>query len=256
MRLDFATIIGITAGLGLNFAGIILGGSPLLLYWNLPSVFITFGGAIASTVVQFPVRDLANFPSVLSHAFIDHRLEPNKLIADLVRYAEVARRDGILALEAVTDEIDDEFLITGIQLAVDGTDPELIRSMMETELENLSARHGRGKLMCEALMDFCPAWGMVGTLLGLVGMLKSLSDVASIGPNMAVALLTTLYGCIGCYIFFKPMSQKLGIRSNEEILVREMIIRGVMSIQSGDNPRIVAQKLRIFLAPSQRAQLT
>ncbi|MBI3099753.1 MAG: MotA/TolQ/ExbB proton channel family protein [Planctomycetes bacterium] len=255
-RFDLATIVGILAGFGLNVAGIWMGGSPLLLYWNLPSVFITFGGALASLVVQFPIRDLVTFPSVLAHGFIDHRLEPHKMIANLVRYAETARRDGILALEAVTEEIDDEFLITGIQLAVDGTDPELIRSMMDTELEYLSQRHQRGKRMVECMMDMCPAWGMIGTLIGLIAMLKQLSDVSSIGPNMAIALLTTFYGAIGCYLFFKPMSQKLDLRNAEEILMREMIIRGVMSIQSGDNPRIVSQKLRIFLAPNQRTQVT
>jgi len=165
----------------------------------------------------------------------------------LVKYAEIARRDGILALENVTSKISDPFLISGIQMAVDGTDPDLIETIMSNDLEAVQSRHAEGKALFDNAGKYAPAFGMIGTLIGLVVMLRNMSDPSAIGPAMAVALITTFYGALVANVFALPMAEKLALRSREEILLKQIIIKGVMSIQSGDNPRIVEQKLRTFL---------
>lgn len=249
--LDVASILGLVLGLVLIGLGIV-SRTSLGLFLDLSSVYITFGGACAATVLQFPGPDLAQLPRVLWQIFWVRPQSPRGLIRDLVRYAEIARRDGILALESVTDEVRDEFMVRGLQLAVDGTDPESIQQMLVTELENLQDRHERARRVFDALATYLPAFGMVGTVIGLVAMLRNLHDPKVIGPAMATALLTTLYGLLGCYLVAMPIARKLEIRSREEAQLKEMIIRGVMAIQSGDNPRIVEQKLRIYLAPRLR----
>lgn len=253
--IDITTVVGLVLGcivLGLGM----LADNPPSLYYNLPSIMITFGGAIAATCIQFPMDELLSFPKLMARVFFTRPQSATKLIKDMTHYAEIARRDGILALEGVTEEIEDKFLVRGLQLAVDGTDPELIQQMLSTELDNIAARHSRGKKLVDALAFYCPAFGMVGTLIGLVAMLKQLDDPAAIGPGMAVALLTTFYGALACYFILTPFAKKLERRSEEEQTLKEMIIRGVMSIQSGDNPRVVEQKLSIFLAPRLRAAKT
>jgi chemotaxis protein MotA len=253
MRLDIATIIGIAGGFALIGIGIIITpGASLLMFWDPASVMIVVGGATACTLINFPLRDLANLWRVTMLAFREDRLDPNKLIGDFRRYADIARRDGILALENVTHEVKDPFLVRGIQLAVDGTDPEMIQTMMRTELDYIQDRHNRGIRILKQLGTYAPSFGMIGTLIGLVIMLANLSDPSKIGPSMAVAIITTFYGAILAYLVAIPLGEKLTIRNNEEALVKEMMIKGVMSLQSGDNPRIVEQKLKIFLAPKLR----
>lgn len=248
---DIATLIGLITGFTVLVTGILMR-TEIKYYADLASVFITIGGSTAAVIAQFPIADLLRAPLVAAKAFITRPLAPHKLIRDMVRYAEIARRDGILALEGVTEEITDDFLVKGLQLAVDGTDPELIHQMMNTELQQITDRHEKGKRIFEALVVYLPAFGMAGTLIGLIAMLRVLDNPKLIGPKMALALLTTLYGVIGAYLVCRPISEKLEMRSQEETLLKEMIIRGVMSIQSGDNPRIVEQKLKIYLAPRMR----
>lgn len=253
MRFDIATVIGIVGGFVLIGTGIaITPGSRFDMFFDPPSLLIVVGGASACVLINFPIRDLANVWRVIRHAFSEDRLEPNKLIGDFRRYADIARRDGILALENVTHEVRDPFLVRGIQLAVDGTDPEMIQTMMRTELEYLQDRHNRGIRVLKQFATYAPAFGMIGTLIGLVIMLANLSDPSKIGPSMAVAIITTFYGAVMAYLIATPLAEKLTIRNNEEALVKEMMIKGVMSLQSGDNPRIVEQKLKIFLAPKLR----
>lgn len=251
--LDFMSILGIICG----FAVLILGistaeGGELRYFWDPPSIFITCGGTLCAIMMTFPMRDLANLVKVLRHAFIYRSRSAVKVIGDFRKFADIARRDGILALENVSSEIDDPFLIKGIQLAVDGTDPDVIQTMMRTELDQMADRHARGIDVLKKFADYAPSFGMIGTLLGLVIMLQNLSNPEMIGPAMGVAIITTLYGAIIAFLICVPLSTKLDIRSKEELLIREMMIKGVMSIQSGDNPRIVEQKLRIFLPPSMR----
>ncbi|MEA2062225.1 MAG: motility protein A, partial [Gemmatimonadota bacterium] len=173
-------------------------------------------------------------------------------IATLVSFAERARREGILALERHMEEIEDEFLSKGIQLAVDGTEPELMRSILTTELDYMERRHTNGAGILTTAGALAPAFGMCGTLIGLVLMLLTMSDPSTIGPKMAVALITTFYGAILANLFFIPLSNKLKRRSEEEVLVKELMIEGILSIQSGDNPRIVEQKLTSFISPKLR----
>ncbi len=251
--MDIATIIGILVGvLLLGWSVMSSAGESAGVFINVPSLLIVFGGAASAVLISFPLKNVLGMFGVVRKTLQQKSRSPVKLIKDLVSYAEVARRDGILSLENLTKEIDDEFIVKGIQMAVDGTDPELIEQIMTSELESLEERHSSGKALLDALGKYAPAFGMIGTLIGLVVMLANLDDPDKIGPGMAVALITTLYGAIAANLVFIPMADKLEKRSGEEILLKTIVIKGVMSIQSGDNPRIVEQKLKTFLPPSLR----
>ncbi len=213
---------------------------------------IVAGGTIAVALMSFPLRQVLAVSKVIKHAFLTKPRNPRALIAELVKFAEVARRDGILALENITRDNDNKFLVSGIQMAVDGTDPELIEQIMSSEVETVADRHSGGKSLLDNMGKFAPAFGMIGTLVGLVLMLANMDNPEAIGPGMAVALLTTLYGSMAANMVFLPLGQKLALRSQEEIMLMSITMRGVMSIQSGDNPRIVEQKLKIFLPPATR----
>ncbi len=246
--------------------GIMIGflGTWLLVCWALfasgditifadPASFILVVGA--SCTVAFyatPIRYLKQVRSILQRAFFFQAEPIEKIIDDMVHYAEIARRDGILSLENSTKDMKDEFIVHGIQMAVDGTDPELIEQIMTNELNNLVDRHEAGKGIFDTVGKYAPAFGMIGTLVGLVIMLQNMNDPAKIGPGMAVALLTTLYGALIANGVALPLADRLARRSAEEVMVKTIIIKGVMAIQSGDNPRIVEQKLRTFLPPSDR----
>jgi len=257
--MDIATIAGLVIGTLFVFFGIVTEELKMENIWafvNPPSMMIVGGGLFAAVAISFPLKDLLRIPKVLMVCMKGRKDSPVDLINKLVQFAEVARRDGILALEGVTDEINDEFLVRGIQLAVDGTDPELIEQIMNTELDNLGDRHTTGRRLFESMTKYAPAWGMIGTVMGLVLMLKSLSadvDPELIGQGMAIALITTFYGAVLANFVFNPLADKLIARQDEEMLMRNIVVRGVLAIQSGDNPRIVEQKLRIFLPPKLRA---
>lgn len=254
--MDIATLVGLIAGIALIAWAIISGaGDKVGGFLDYPSVAIVVGGTIATTLISFPLRDVLGMVKVVRNAFFAKESSPQKLIQDLVSYAEIARRDGILSLERVTREIDDAFLVKGVQMAIDGTDPDLIEQILNTELESVAERHAMGKSIFEIMGKYAPAFGMIGTLIGLVIMLQNMSDTSSIGAGMAVALLTTMYGAIIANLVCLPMADKLGRRSQEEIMLKQIVIRGVMSIQSGDNPRVVEQKLKTFLSPSMRATM-
>lgn len=216
------------------------------------SIAIVLGGSTAAALVSFPLQNVLGIVGVVKKAFFSKPRDVRQLIADMVRYAEVARRDGILSLENLTHDMEDEFVKSGIQMAVDGTDPELIEQVMTSELDSVIERHDRGKALFEAIGKYAPAFGMIGTLVGLVIMLQNMDDPSAIGPGMAVALLTTLYGALVANMVALPIADKLAVRSEEETMLRRVVIRGVISIQSGDNPRIVEQKLLTFLPFVQR----
>ena len=249
--MDMTTIIGLVAGLAIVVMGITSTGS-LSTFIDLPSVYITIGGSICATVISFPLNELIDVISVVRKTVFIKAQPVTETIATLVSFAERARREGILALERHMEEIEDEFLAKGIQLAVDGTEPELMRSILTTELDYVEKRHATGQLVLNVWGYMNPAFGMIGTLIGLVLMLKTMSDPASIGPNMAVALITTFYGAMMANLVCIPLEKKLKRRSEEEMLVKEMMIEGILSIQSGDNPRIVEQKLTSFVSPKLR----
>lgn len=244
--MDIATIIGLVGGIGLLLWAII-SKSPLGAFMDSGSVAIVLGGAVSAVLVAFPLSSILGTAKIVKNCFFAKSRDPKELISDMVRYAEVARRDGILSLENVTNEIKDPFLVSGIQMAVDGTDPDLIETIMMNDLEAIEQRHEDGKAIFDSIGRYAPAFGMIGTLVGLVIMLGNMNDPASIGPAMAVALLTTLYGAIIANLIALPMADKLGLRSKHELQLKMIVVKGVMSIQSGDNPRIVEQKLLTFL---------
>ena len=252
--MDIATLVGLLLGAACVLLAILLGGS-ILAYIDAPSMLIVVGGGFAATLTSMPLLLFMKFPKVFKKVVLHKSAEPQELISQLVELAEVARRDGILALENSIDQIDDPFLVRGIQMAVDGSDPEVIESIMETELENLMDRHEVGKKLFDGLGRYAPAFGMIGTLIGLVAMLSNMDDPSKIGAGMAAALITTLYGAMLANMVFLPLADKLGQRSTDEVLLKTMIIQGVMSIQAGDNPRNVESKLLTFVPPAQRVSM-
>jgi len=248
--MDIATILGI--GMGSLLLGWAMFSENPGIFLSAHAIMIIAGGSAATLLVAFPLRNVLNLPSVLKNVFFSESRSAHKLIADLVKYAEIARRDGILSLENMTGSIQDKFIVKGIQMAVDGTDPELIQQILESELDSMGERHSDGRSLFETVGRYAPAYGIIGTVIGLVLMLSQMEDAAKIGQGMAVAFLATLYGAITANLICLPFADKLRIRSKEEMLMKQIIIRGVMSIQSGDNPRIVEQKLKTFLPPSYR----
>jgi chemotaxis protein MotA len=248
---DICTIIGVVVGCVLILAAIMMGGS-ISAYIDVPSIVIVIGGCCAAVLTAFPLATVLQLPKVMTKAIKMPGSAPQALIEQIVGFAEIARRDGILALESMTDEMNDDLLITGIKMAVDGTDPELIEQILEAEVDNTLDRHSAGKGLLDAAGRYAPAFGMIGTLIGLVAMLANMSDPSAIGAGMAAALLTTLYGAILANVVFLPIADKLALKSTEEMLLKSIIIKGVMSIQSGDNPRVVQQKLMTFLPPASR----
>lgn len=249
--MDIATVIGIVAGFGLILVSIILGGS-LDTFINVPAGVIVIGGTISATLINYPLSDVIGILGPIRNAFVNQDTNPQGLIKTLTEFATIARREGILALETHANEAEDEFLGKSIQLAIDGTAPELIRDILTTEVAFMEDRHSRGQSILNAMGASAPAFGMIGTLIGLVQMLAGMEDPSSIGLGMAVALLTTLYGAILANVVFLPTAGKLKVRTAAELLVKEITIEGILSIQSGDNPRVVEQKLKAFIAPELR----
>lgn len=250
--MDLASVVGLIAGLGFVLLAIFSGGS-LALFINIPSMMIVGGGTVSATLLNYPIGEVLGVLKVVQKAFHHNEIYPLEIIETMVDFAETARREGILSLEQKTLTLDDEFLKTGINLAVDGTEPEHIRDIMTTEINYIAERHRTGASIFEAMGMYAPAFGMIGTLIGLINMLANMSDPSSIGPNMAVALITTLYGSFAANLIFLPIAGKLKARSADEMLIKELCIEGIMAIQSGDNPRIVGGKLKAFISPSLRA---
>ncbi len=249
--MDTTTVVGLVAGSALMVWALIMGGTASAFY-DFPSIMITFGGSIAATVISFPMSQLAQVGKVVAKAFTAKEMQPLQVIATLVSFAEKARREGLLALEEDSNELKDEFMKKGIQLVVDGTDPELVRDILQTELSFIEDRHKSGAAIFDTMGALAPAFGMIGTIIGLIQMLKTLDDPSSIGGGMATALVTTFYGAVAANFVFIPIANKLRNRSAGEILVKEVMIEGILSIQAGDNPRIVEEKLKVFLAPKLR----
>ncbi len=252
--MDIASIGGIIFGLGaIVFIGI--GPARIPMFIDIPSMGIVILGSLAATFVSYPLKTLSNFTSVLKQIFSPQKSDPIAVIKQIVEFAEQARREGILCLEARSNEVEDEFLKKGIQLAVDGTEPELIKDILQTEIGFIEERHETNAGIMAAIAGLSPAFGMIGTLVGLVLMLANMSDPNSIGPSMAVALITTFYGAVIANLFFTPFETKLKNLSAEEIKIKTLMLEGIMSLQSGDNPKIVQWKLEAFVDPATRVKL-
>lgn len=228
------------------------GGGNFGAYVDMPSLMITIGGAVGATVISNPADRIKSMSGGLKSVFIAH--EPNLvgMVQMITSFAEKARREGLLALEGDVAELDNEFLKKSIQLVVDGTDPELVRAILDTEIGVLESRHSANKSVFDTLAEFGPSYGMIGTLVGLIAMLGNLSDVGSLGPNMAVALITTMYGSMLANMFAIPVGKKLAARSAQEVTAMELMVEGILSIQAGENPRTVEEKLKVYLPPKLR----
>ena len=226
------------------------GGGNFGAYIDVPSMMITIGGAVGATILSNPSDRLKAIGGGLKSAFVSH--EPNLvgMVQMIVSFAEKTRREGLLALESDVAELDNEFLKKSIQLVVDGTDPELVRAILDTEIGVLEDRH---KSVFDTLAEFAPSYGMIGTLVGLIAMLGNLADVSSLGPNMAVALITTMYGSMMANMFGIPIGKKLAARSAQEVVAMELMVEGILAIQAGENPRIVEEKLKVYLPPRLRS---
>lgn len=252
--MDIATIGGFVLGIVFILIALMNSSSGLKPFWDFHSVLITVGGTLAAVIVSFPLSRLKDLPRVTAIAFREREGDPVAIIDSMVDLAEKARREGLLALEDSVSKAEDEFLKRGIQLIVDGTDPELVRDILETDLAYIEDRHKVGKSMYDAATAYAPAFGMIGTLIGLVQMLRTLDKPSTIGPAMSVALITTFYGAVIANLITGPIANKLALKSGAEIRLREMMLEGILSIQSGENPRIVEEKLMGFLAPRDRVR--
>lgn len=251
--MDIATIIGLILGFGLIFASIAMGGSGLGPFIDVPSMMIVFGGSIAASLINFPLGTVLGSFGVMLKCFLVKLPDTKQLIVEFKEMAQLARKDGLLALEASAENIEDDFMKRGIEALIGGAPVDQIRETMETELSCIDDRHSMGKKFVDAMGAAAPAFGMIGTLIGLVQMLQSLDDPSKIGGGMAVALLTTLYGAVVANVICVPLAGKLEARAKEETAVREMIIAGVAAIGGGATPRAMEEQLKTFIAPKSRA---
>ncbi|MBP7653894.1 motility protein A [Candidatus Dependentiae bacterium] len=249
--MDFGTLSGILVSVFLCLWSItLIPGVTLGLYWDPPSFALVVGCTIMGYITSTPIPKMKLIFQVGKAAFREKKLDLVGVIPLLVSFAEKARREGLLALEDDIESLDDAFLKRGIQLVVDGTDPELVKTIMQTQMSYIEERHTFGRGIFEGIASLAPAFGMIGTLIGLVAMLKNMDDPSMIGPSMATALITTLYGAIIANIFSNPIANKLSVKSSEEILLKKIMLEGMLAIQAGDNPRIVDEKLKAFLPPA------
>jgi chemotaxis protein MotA len=256
---DLASILGLILCFVVMIFGILVGQdslSVLMNFINAPSVFITFGGALMCVLIMAPslkgyLENLKSFTLIL------RRIPSNEeeTIHTIIELSNIARKEGLLALEEAANNIEDEFLKKGVLLIVDGTDPELVRSIMETELNSIEDRHSSKISFWDNLAAMGPAWGMIGTLIGLINMLQKMEDPKMIGPNMAVALITTLYGSVLANWICIPISTKLKANNAQEVRIKEVMVEGLLSIQAGENPRVIEEKLKSFLSPARRAAM-
>lgn len=254
--MDLASIIGLVICLAMMLLGIMTGDAGpagIRYFWDFKSVLITFGGAFFATMASGSIKDFIGGLKSFLLIFKSQTLNVPEMISKIIELSNVARKEGLLSLEEVSADLDDDFMKKGILLIVDGTDPELVRGILETELVSIEDRHKKKIGFWETLGSMGPAWGMIGTLIGLILMLQNMSDAASIGPSMSIALITTLYGSILANYICTPTASKLKANNANELMVKEIMIEGLLSIQAGENPRVIEEKLKSFLAPADRA---
>lgn len=249
--MDIATFLGILSAFGLLGVAIMSRGN-FTIFFSLPSLLIVLGGTFGATLIHYPMKDIIRVLRVVKNAFFHHETEYMSVIPDMVRYSRLARRDGVLALDKVINEVEDQFYYEGLRMVVDGTKPDMLEQILRNEIDFQAARHRVGISVFKAMGQYAPAFGMIGTLIGLIFMLQSLEDASRIASAMALALVTTFYGAILSNILFLPLAGKLKERSTAEILKKEMIMAGVLAIQAGDIPGLVEQRMISFLPTDYR----
>ena len=250
--MDIASLLGIILGFVMVIFGILSAGAEIGGYIDIPSVIITLGGSISGVLASNKLKDFIGGLKSIALAFKEEVLDPGAVISNVINLSKVARKQGLLAMEEASNDIEDPFLKKGIMLVVDGTDAELVRGILETELTCLEDRHKKVIGFWEKWAELGPAWGMIGTLVGLVNMLNNMSDPSSIGPSMATALITTLYGSIVANWLCSPVAEKMKVNNALEVIVKEIMVEGLLSIQAGENPRVIEEKLKSFLSPAIR----
>jgi len=252
--MDIASVLGLLIAVaGIAYAMYEGAHGDFSAFYSEEGFLVVLGGSVAAACLSMPLRAVLNVGKYIKKIMFHKDMPVDRIVRELVGYAEVARRDGMLALEEVIKKQEDPFLRKGLQLAIDGTDPEIIEHTMQIEIDALAERHKHGKKFFELVGKYGPGFGLTCTLIGQVSMFRAMGgDTAAVGKGLAVALLATLYGCILCNVICGPMADKLNIRSEEERFVKEMILTGIMSIQAGDNPHVVEMKLHSFLSEKQR----
>ena len=247
--MDLASIIGIVLANAAMIWAVALGGS-FIIFYDLPSIILVGGGTLASTMIKWTFNDLKSLTTVYLKVFLNTMPNSKNMIDEIIKLSEIARRESVFALEKVP--VEDKFLKKAVTLAADNRPPEVIASILGLEISALEERHGKGAEILEGMAGDGPAYGMIGTLIGLVQMLQNMSDPSSIGPAMAVALLTTLYGAVIMNVFTNPMAAKLKQFSKAESTKMNIIVAGVLGIVAGENPRTIREKLESFLPPKDR----
>ena len=255
---DIASLLGIVLCFVFVFVSIVIGDLGFAAVWNFldaPSAMITFGGSFCCILASYQMQDFIAGLKSISLIFKVPQINTPDVIRKIIELSNVARKEGLLSLEEASAELDDPFLRKGVLLIVDGTDPELVRAIMDTELTSVDNRHRKKIGFWGDLGAMGPAWGMIGTLIGLINMLQLMNDPSSIGPQMAIALITTLYGSLLANWICAPVATKLKGNNEEEMVVKEIMIEGLLSIQAGENPRVIEEKLKSILTPAQKAEI-
>lgn len=250
MKKSYSAVIGLASGFILLIWSIMSSGD-IRSFIDVPSIAVTLGGSLAALFISFPQKDLMKVPKILKMIINKPEQDRVRLITTFAELARKARRDGLLALEDDLSNMEDEFLVTGLQMVVDGIEPDIIREIMTLKMETTERRHRMGQSIFTKWAELAPAFGMLGTLIGLVVMLADLQDASSIGSGMAVALITTFYGSLLANLIFIPIASNLSVQTNEEMISKEMAIEGVIEIQAGTNPRILEEKLMTYLSPEE-----
>lgn len=248
---DILTSVGLLLGIVLMLYGMLIG-SSLMIFWDLSSVIITVGGSISALLITYTLEEMTNMGKLFIQAFKENKSSGKDIIALFTNISKKARREGLLSLEDDLSEMDNPFMKKGLQMVVDGIEPEIIREILELEIGEMENRHERGAGIFLAWGAYAPAFGMLGTLIGLIQMLANLTDVANIASGMGKALITTFYGSFLANIFCNPIASNLKQKSSKEAGEREMILEGILAIQSGVNPRIVEEKLITYLPPKDK----
>lgn len=252
-KLDVLTPAGLILGILVFVFGVISGSGldGFLRFFSLSSLIIVLGGVTAALFISFPLKEIKNVFSVVKQAFSSTDTDLNELTKLFVHFSDRARREGLLALEAEVEEVEDPFIKKGILLAVDGIDSDVIVDIMMAEISALEERHRKGRSILEKAGEYAPAWGMLGTLIGLILMLNDLNDPGQLGPSMAIALITTLYGSLLANLVFNPLAAKLERKTAKEVFVKQFIVEGVIGVQSGQNPKLLEEKLGAFLSKNE-----
>lgn len=256
--MDIASLVGFILGVGMFIFGVITGDEGVAAlgnFFHVPSILITIGGSLAGVLASHKLEDAIKGFQGFTKIFKETKTDVGEVIKNIIDLSNIARKEGLLALEEAANGIEDEFLKKGVMLVVDGTDPELVRGILETDLTCIETRHKKVIGFWQKWAELGPAWGMIGTLIGLINMLKTMSDPSTVGPNMATALITTLYGSLLANWLCIPVANKLSVNNDMEIMIKEVTVEGLLSIQAGENPRVIEEKLKSFLSPKMRESM-